>query len=134
MISQRIFIQCTSELVRLKALDPDFAFLHFTSIYEHLPSTCAKLKIHCGIKNHQYFTKSISIRKCSYIARRLLYMLVSCKNTLYESRAFKRTNSEWFWINTNWYSSFWSLVNFANFKVFSTPRHQVKCSLRCKKA
>ena len=43
--SQWIFVQNTSEIVRLKALDPYFTLLqltntyeHFTSIYEHLQS------------------------------------------------------------------------------------------------
>ena len=37
-IFQRIFIEIACKVVRLKALDPYFAFWHFVSIHEHLVS------------------------------------------------------------------------------------------------
>ena len=44
-LSQRVFVQNSSELVRLKALDAYFAFFEFANMYEHFPSMYEHFKL-----------------------------------------------------------------------------------------
>ena len=73
-ISRWIFVENTSEIVRLKALCPYLKFLQLTSIDEHLASIYEQPKVHWKTQNSisSFFTLLLSD------ARRWSEMLVKC--------------------------------------------------------
>ena len=74
MFSSWVFAQITSELMRLKALAPYFAFFAFASIYEHFASMYGPLIPHIKIvkmvKNHNFGHYDDDSCRCSWSARR----------------------------------------------------------------
>ena len=102
-----VFVQNACKVVRWKALDPYFAFLHFVSIYEHLAS----------IYEHMYDTKKNAffhvifasiLQKCSCLLGECSGMLTKCKNAKYDARAIQRTSYRIDWTKTRWERVFWS--------------------------
>ena len=96
-----VFVQITSELVRLKALDPYFSILQHVSMCEHVASICDHVRT-ALLK--PIFTVFSTIGWFIVVYRRFTAVygktdVVFRKTT---PRAFKRTNSEVIWTNIRW--------------------------------
>ena len=88
--------------------------LHFCILRASMNTLRASTSIHKYIQNRYYILWNYT-RKCSQMIEDARNMFVRCKFEKFRLRAFKRTNSEVFWIKSRWERSIWNLLNFANF-------------------
>ena len=105
-IFQWVFVENAWKIVRWKALDPYFAFLHIMSIYEHLASICEHI---CDTNKNAIFDDIFAfvIQKCSCLLGDCSGMLIKRKNAKYDARAIQRTSYRINWIKIRWERVFW---------------------------